>query len=346
MGLGVFQLSFWVMLALYIGVGTALALIARRFGVGSSSEYFAAGHRLGGLLSAMTYAATTYSAFMMIGLVGFAYATGVGSLGFELSYLLVTLLVLALFAKKVWSMGRSKDWVSASEMLSDLYGSRALGIYVAALYFVALIPYISAQFIGIGKIFEGLGLTYGGGVVFASILVLGWVVVAGMWSKATTDVFQGGWMIAAALAFLVWLLWGFMPAHDITLAEVSKALTDAGLTSVGKGFWTLPTLLAFTIPWWFFAVTNPQVVRKLFMPADERSLKSLIKYFGVYGLIYTLIVVFIGMVARGLTLEGVFPYIQDRDLVTPYLLLKAGPVLSSFIYVSIIAAAVTTANSI
>ncbi len=346
MASGIFQISFWSTLILYIGVGTALALIARKYGVASSSEYFAAGHKLGGLISAMTYAATTYSAFMMVGLVGFAYATGVGSLGFELSYFLVTLLLLSLLSKKVWMMGRSRDWVSASEMLSDLYDSKLLGMYVAGLYFVALIPYISAQFIGVGKIFEGLGLTYTGGVIFAAFLVLAWVVLAGMWSKATTDVFQGAWMIAAAVAFLAWIVGAYMPAHGISFQEVSKVLTDAGLTRVGGGFWTFPTLLAFTLPWWFFAVTNPQVVRKLFMPADERSLKSMIKYFGLYGLIYTLIVVFIGLIARGLTIEGVFSYVKDRDLVTPLLLLRTGPLLSSFIYVSIIAAAVTTANSI
>ena len=341
---GVYFEAFIAMLTAYLFIGTLIALVSRRYGVKTTSEYFAAGHRLGGLLSAMTYAATTYSAFMMIGLVGLAYATGVGSLGFELSYLIVTLLLLSLLSRRVWLRARKGGWVSASEMISELYGSRWLGPYVALIYLVALVPYTSAQFIGVGRVFEGLGMSYGLGIAFAFTLVLLWLVIAGMWSKATTDLYQGLWMIAAAVIFISWLVMAYIPSKGFTLGMISNALTKAGYSTLR--YWSLTTFLAFTIPWWFFSVTNPQVVRKLFMPADERSLKAMIKYFSIYGFAYTLIVVFIGLAARGLTLLGAIPKVPNRDLVTPLLLTRIDPITSSFIYVSLIAAAVTTANSI
>ncbi len=340
-----FLQAFLAVLVVYVAAGTAIALVSRRFGVKTTREYFVAGHRLGGVLSAMTYAATTYSAFMMVGLVGITYATGAGALGFELAYLFATLLLLGLFATRVWSMARERGWVSASEMLSDLYGSEALGIAAVALYLVALLPYTAAQMIGIGSIFEGLGAGYGTGIAVAAILVLLWVVVAGVWSIATTDLFQGLWMIFAAAALVTWLTLAFVPSQGVSLADIAKALTDSGYSGITP-FWSIPTFLAFTIPWWFFAVTNPHVVRKLFMPADERSLKTMVKYFGIYGLAYTVLVVFVGLVARGLTELGVFEAVSNRDLVTPLLLLRLDPVTASVIYVSIVAAAVTTANSI
>ncbi len=340
-----FLIWFAGMLIGYIVAGTALAIFSRRYGVRTSADYFAAGHRLGGLMASMTYAATTYSAFMMIGLVGLAYATGSGALGFELSYLIATLLLLGVFSKKVWKLGKEKGWVSASEMLSDLYGSRFIGLYTGSLYLVALIPYVSAQFIGIGKIFEGLGVSYGLGVAVAALLVLLWVVIGGMWSKATTDLFQGIWMISAAIYFVLWLVLGYLPSEKVNLPQIALSLTRTGYSGLTP-FWSISTFLAFTIPWWFFSVTNPQVVRKLFMPSNEKSLKSMIKYFGIYGLLYTLIVVFIGLTARGLTNLNIFPKVTDRDLVTPLLLLRLDPASASFIYVSIVAAAVTTANSI
>ena len=335
---------FLAMLTAYLIIGTFIAVISRKYGVKTTSEYFAAGHKLSGLLSAMTYAATTYSAFMMIGLVGLAYATGPGSLGFELSYLIVTLLLLSLLSKRVWVMAKKKGWVSASEMISELYGSRWLGLYIAILYLIALIPYTSAQFIGVGRVFEGLGMSYELGIVFASVLVLLWLVIAGMWSKATTDLYQGSWMIAAAVIFISWLVIAYIPSKGVTINMVSNALTKAGYSTLK--YWSLPLFLAFTIPWWFFSVTNPQVVRKLFMPSDEKSLKAMIKYFSIYGFTYTLIVVFIGLATKGLTLLGAFPNVLNRDLVTPLLLNRLDPITSSFIYVSLIAAAVTTANSI
>ena len=117
-------LMYLTMLAMYIVVGTLIAVISRRLGIRTVQDYYVAGYRLSGFLASMTYAATTYSAFMMIGLVGLSYATGVGALGFELAYFVATLTFLALFSKKVWSMARKRKWVSPAEMLSDLYGSK------------------------------------------------------------------------------------------------------------------------------------------------------------------------------------------------------------------------------
>ncbi|HDD26757.1 MAG TPA: sodium:solute symporter family protein [Acidilobales archaeon] len=336
--------EFITVLIIYIAVGTLIALVSRRFGVKTTSEYFVAGYRLGGLLAAMTYAATTYSAFMMIGLVGFAYATGVGALGFELAYLLATLILLTLFGRHVWFLARERKWVSPSEMLSDLYGFELMGITIAVIYLVALIPYISAQVIGIGKIFEGIGVGYEVGVCVGVILAFLWIVIAGIWSIATTDMYQGAWMITAASIFIIWLLAFFIPSNGVDYGELVHALSSKGLTGITE-FWSLPTFLAFTIPWVFFAVTNPQVVQRVFMPANERSLKRLIQYFSIYGLIYTLIVTAIGLMARGLTELGVLAEVS-RDLVTPTLLLHLNPVLASIVYVSIVAAAISTINSI
>ena len=58
------------------------------------AHYFLGNRQMGGFVSAMSYSATTYSAFMLIGLAGLTYAGGVGALGFELIYLCGVTLVL------------------------------------------------------------------------------------------------------------------------------------------------------------------------------------------------------------------------------------------------------------
>jgi SSS family solute:Na+ symporter len=58
-----------IALLIYFTVGTIIAYISRRMGVKSASDYYVAGGRMGAVLAAGTYAATTYSAFMMVGLV-------------------------------------------------------------------------------------------------------------------------------------------------------------------------------------------------------------------------------------------------------------------------------------
>ncbi|MEM1600723.1 MAG: sodium:solute symporter family protein [Sulfolobales archaeon] len=332
---------FILFLIAYIVVGTLIAIISRKFGVKSTSEYFVGNYKLSGFLSSMTYAATTYSAFMMVGLVGLTYATGVGSLGFELAYLLGTVGLLAIFSKRVWSVAREHGWVSPSEMISSLYGCRLLGRLTALTYLIALIPYISAQIIGIGTIFESLGMNYFLGILVAASLVLVWTVLAGIWSVASTDAYQAVIMLVASTAFLFSVL---MRVSTLNL-NVVEVLERSGVTGITP-FWSFSTFLAYTLPWVFFAVTNPQVVQRIFMPVSEKALKNMVKYFSFYGYAYTLIVVIVGLLARALTEFKLLPLITNRDLVTPTLAMMLDPTLSSLIFVSIVAAAVSTANSI
>lgn len=50
--------------------------------------YFLGDRKMGGFVSALSYSATTYSAFMLVGLAGLTYRGGIGALGFELIYLM------------------------------------------------------------------------------------------------------------------------------------------------------------------------------------------------------------------------------------------------------------------
>ena len=341
-------------LGAYLAVGTLLAYASRKMLRGwSDREFFVAGGRLGGLLSAMTYAATTYSAFMIVGLVGLTYATGVGAFGFELAYYIATVTLLIVFAPRVWRMARERGWVSPGEALADLYGSRIVAVAASLLYLVALIPYASAQLKGIGEAFAGVASgagipvdPYMAGLALAVLVMVVWSLLAGLWSVAVTDAFQGLWMIAAATGLLAWLAIR-LDSSGLSPLEAVSSLSSEGLTGL-EGYWPLPVFLAFTVPWIFFAVTNPQVVQRLYVPRNERSVSDMIRWFAVFGLYFTVVVTLIGLLARAGAEEGILPWVdpKDRDAVTPTLMSIAHPALAAVVFTSIVAAAVSTADSI
>ncbi len=194
---------------------------------------------------------------------------------------------------------------------------------------------------GIGEIFAALGPGYWVGVIVAAALVMLWVVLAGIWSVAVTDAFQGLWMIASAMIFIVWLL-GFSWGNGVTPSDAFKALDASGLGNV----WPAAVFIGLTTPWAFFAVTNPQVLQRVFMPKDSKALKRMVYWFGLFGLAYTVLVTLAGVMARGLTAAGVIEAVTSRDSVTPTLLTHAPTPLAAVVYVSIVAAAMSTANSI
>lgn len=66
----------WIAMLGWTAAALWIAVAARRNMKAGASEFFIGGRRLRGFVSGMTYAATTYSAFMLVGLVGLTYRSG------------------------------------------------------------------------------------------------------------------------------------------------------------------------------------------------------------------------------------------------------------------------------
>jgi SSS family solute:Na+ symporter len=326
--------EFIASVILYAILGTIIALYAQR-GLRSQEDYFIGGRRIGGIISALTYAATTYSAFMMVGLVGLSYKTGVGAAGFELMYLVGTLFLLSYYAPKVWKLGKELGLVSPAELLAYRYGANVAKL-ATILALIALIPYTSIQMIGVALILQNnAGISFASGVAVASILIALWAFLGGLRGIAWTDAIQGVFMLSVAVLATIWTF------NYIGSFEIPK-----GLARVPNEFWTPVRFATLTLPWFFFALTNPQVFQRLFIPKDERAIKKMVVLFGFFGLVYTILVTFLGLELRFGTEIGRFPLVEDRDKVTPTLLSIMPKWLALPLALSILAAAITTANSI
>jgi SSS family solute:Na+ symporter len=324
------MVSFITLLGVYLVSGTIIASIVYRAGQ-SQEEYYIGGRRIGGFLSSLTYASTTYSAFMMVGLVGLSFKTGIGSLIFEISYLFGTIILLTVYGKKIWKLGREKGFISPMELFTHRYGSLS-GSIAAIIGVIALIPYTSSQVIGLAIIFQSFGgFRFIVGISFAAVIIALWAFIGGLRGVAITDAIQGVFMIIAALAGLIWARGRFGGFETLRFPNE---------------FWTTTRFIDFTLPWFFFALTSPQVMQRLFIPKSKRSFNSMILYFGVFGLFYTLMVTFIGFSARYGAGFGLFPAVTGRDEVILELLRLMGAWLSLPIALSIVFASVSTANSI
>ncbi len=324
-----------IALLVYAVIGTAIAILAKKR-VSSDEEYFVAGRNVSGVVSALTYAATTYSAFMMVGLVGLTYISGVGALGFELYYLVGTLLLLSYYAPKIWKLGKEKGFVTPGDLIADRYGETAARI-LALFVSLALIPYTSIQFVSISFLL-GNSMSFEEGVVLSALIIALWALLGGFRSVAWTDAVFGLFMLSMALA-AVFCAFSMYPAPG----DFSKL---GELLYVPNSFWTPTTFISYTLPWFFFALTNPQVVQRIFVPKDEKNLRRMVVLFGLFGLIYTILVTLLGLQLRLLTEVGEFPKVSNRDLVTPTFLGLIPEYLGVLIALSIFAAAITTANSI
>lgn len=333
----------WAGVAIYVGFATLTAVLSRAGRSTDMQHYFLGDRKMGGFVSAMSYSATTYSAFMMIGLAGLTYTGGVGALGFELIYLIGVTLVLV-FGPRFWLVGKKFGYVTPTEMLGHRYGTRSVAVVTAVTSCVFLIPYAAVQLAGVGYLVSGMtegGISFLTGTVVATVLAIVFALVAGLRSVAWTDSLQAIVMIIGAtlvVGFVVHRLGGFGDFFSALSAD-----HPGHLAVPGNGFFSVSMFIGLTLPWMFFAISNPQVSQRLYTPGSMRDLRRMLLGFMVFGLIYTLVSVMWGFAAR---LR--FPDLEKGDLATPMLLGSdlVPTALGVIVMVGILAAAVSTIDSI
>lgn len=335
--------TVWAAIGAFLLFGLVLVWRAARANRGTAHDYYLAGSGLGGLVSGLSYAATTYSAFMLVVLTGLTWQGGIGALGFELIYF-AGLSLVVIFGPRFWLAGQRWGFISPAEMIGARYGSRAVGATMAAVSLLFLIPYCTTQMAGIGLLLSGVtggGISLLAAVVTGAVLALIWTLFAGLRSVAWTDAGQAVVMMASgllAVALVVAALGG--PAEMIAALSTEDA---AWLDVPGPGLWSLGTFLALSVPWFFFAISNPQVSQRLFMLRDLGAMRRMIMWVLGFGFVFTLIAVIWGLAARLLV-----PDLPIPGEATPALL--ASGVLPAWVAVllilGILAAAVSTLDSI
>jgi len=340
-------MRFWVIFAifLYLFVGTILAFVAKRGkSMSDLEEFFLARRTLGGVLSALTYSATTYSAFMMIGLAGLTYTGGVGSLGFELTYL-AGLVLIVWFGPKFWEFGKRYGVISPAEMLGRIYGSERVAFAFALVCIIFLVPYSAVQLMGIGYSLDVMSkgvIPFSLGIVIAATVAIVWSFTGGMRSVAWTDAFQAGLMFISSLVALLFIVYkgfgGFGEFFGILESNYSQYLCVPG-----PGFFKLSTFLGLTVPWFFFSISNPQVSQRLFVPRSLKSLRNMLWGFLIFGFFYTIIVILWGFAARAL-----IPSLDRPDLATPTLLSLpiVPPFIAILVMIGVVSAAISTIDSV
>ncbi|MFW6266770.1 MAG: sodium:solute symporter family protein [Halanaerobium sp.] len=334
----------YIAVILYIIAGSVVALMARRELNEGIVEYFLSGRNTGGFVAALSYSATTYSAFMMIGLAGFTYSGGVGALGFELVYL-SGLSLVAFFGPRFWLIGKKNNYVSPYEMLGDRYQNQWIAFAASLSACIFLIPYLAVQLMGVGYLLNGLSggeIPFVFGVVIAVVLAIAWALIAGMKSVTWTDSLQSLIMITVSIVILFYVIYQHLGGFREFFA--SLAVLEGNVLSVpGPGFFKFKNFLGLSLPWFFFSISNPQVSQRLFIPRDLKAMKTMIKGFLLFGFIYTLVSVFWGFSARLL-----IPGLANADLATPELLASeyVPTVLALVAMIGITAAAISTIDSI
>lgn len=170
-----------LLLALAALVALGLGVSARSGHAMGLQQWTVAGRGLGTLFVFLLLAGEIYTTFTFLGAAGYAYGFGApcyyivayGTLAYVISYFILP---------PVWTYAREHNLVSQPDFFAHKYKSKPLGIFVALVGIVALIPYLVLQFVGLGVIVEAA--SYGSIHKTASVLIGAAVVVLYVKSEA------------------------------------------------------------------------------------------------------------------------------------------------------------------
>ncbi|MGX6646926.1 sodium/proline symporter [Maricaulaceae bacterium MS644] len=311
----------------------------------NESDFFLGGRGLGAWVAGLSYAASTSSAWVLLGFSGFVYAVGVSALwmvpGIWLGYVVVWLW----FGPRLRAETAREGHVTPSDFMAAKAGALAPVISALAGFLVlfTFVFYIAAQFGAAAIAFESqFALARWESVVIGAVVILIYALLGGFWAVSLTDTLQGAIMavIAVILPVLAVIAAGGPAGIAETLsATQAPAYTDAfggragfaflgfavGIASIGLGTYGQPHLLS-----------------RLMAVKDERSRRR--------GFIVAMgwgVIVYIGMASMALAGRALLPDIADGEALFYELAAALLPaVLAGIVIAAILSAVMSTVDSL
>jgi solute:Na+ symporter, SSS family len=119
-------------------------------------EWALAGRSFGTVISWFLIGGDLYTAYTFIAVPALAYGAGPMAF-FALPYTIVAYPFGVLVLTRFWSVASNRGYVTAADFVRDRFGDRWLEVAVAITGFIAVMPYIALQLVGMQVVFLQLG---------------------------------------------------------------------------------------------------------------------------------------------------------------------------------------------
>ncbi|MGN6650586.1 sodium:solute symporter family protein [Trinickia sp.] len=277
-------------------VALALGVRARHGHDMSLEQWSVGGRSFGTAFVFLLMAGEIYTTFTFLGGSGFAYGKGAAAY-YILSYATLAYILSYWLLPPIWRYAKSHHLVSQPHFLASKYASPSLGVLVAIVDVVALVPYLVLQFKGLGIIVATA--SYGAisptaAIWIGAIVVTAYVTVSGVRGSAWNSVLKDLMILAIVIFLGVYLpihfYGGFSPMfHAIDTAKPGFLTFPEKGSSVA---WFQSTVLLTALGFFMW----PHTFGSIFTARDERIFRRNAAVLPLYQLIL-LFVFFVGFAA-------------------------------------------------
>ena len=242
----------------------------------SAGDFYTAGGRITDLQNGLALAGDFMSAATFLGLTGLAFMGGADALLFAIGGTVGWAVILFIFADRLRNLGR----YTFADVVAFRLHPEHLRILAAVGTLIVAIPYLIAQMVGAGGLFQALfGLPYGVAVLTVGTLMIVYVAWGGMLATTWVQVIKAVLLLTGgtALAVMALIPFGFDMSEMFARAA---AIHPLGERILGPGGLYRDPVSVISLALAFIGGTAglPHVLMRFFTVPDARQARKSIGY--------------------------------------------------------------------
>ncbi len=295
------------------------------------------------LVVALSAVASGRSSWLLLGVTGMAYIRGISAIWAVAGYIVAEYLMFIYAAPVLRRQTESNDDLTVSDYFSSRFNdkSNVLRLVSAIIIIVFMTAYISSQFVGGSKAFSAsFNISPNSGVIFTAFIVLIYTLVGGFLAVSLTDVLQAVFMLTALFILPVVAIIDFGGISNV--ANVLQISDSSFLDPFSLGTGALIGFLGIGLG----SPGNPHILVRYMSIKDPDELKFSAYVGTFWNIVMALSAIVIGLVGRAyFNSIDILPY-SDSENLLPFLASRhLHPVLFGIVIASILAAIMSTADS-
>lgn len=303
-------ISIIVYMVAIIGIGVYYSKVNN-----STEDFYLGGRKLGPFVTAMSAEASDMSSWLLMGLPGVAYLTGVcnafwTAVGLGIGTYVNWLIVAKRLRKYSVICG---DAITVPDFFANRYRDKKVLKCVSALMIIIFfVPYTASGFAACGKLFNRLfGIDYMTAMIFSAIVIVAYTSLGGFLAASTTDLIQS---IIMSIALAIVLFYGVnsVGGMDVVYSNVKDLSGYLSLTHLYDATTNSATNYGFlsiasTLAWGLGYFGMPHILLRFMAIEDSRKLTLSRRIATIWVVISMAIAVSIGIIGYSMSINGIVP---------------------------------------
>lgn len=353
------QVLITISIIVYLAIVVAIGIFYSKKNK-NTDDFYLGGRKLGPLVTAMSAEASDMSSWLLMGLPGLAYLSGIAEASWTAIGLAIgTYINWLIVAKRIRKYSHAYDAFTIPDFFSKRFGgSKAITFISALMIVVFFIPYTASGFAACGKLFSSLlGVDYFAAMVVSAAIIVIYCTLGGFLAASTTDFIQS---IVMTIALVVVVVFGVNVAGGLDVViDNAKQLpgyldlfhTYSNATNAAQDYSILS--ICSMLAWGLGYFGMPHILLRFMAIEDENKLKLSRRVASVWVVISLVVAVFIGIVGYSMSKVGAIEILTGSNSETiivriANLLSTYGPlaaIVAGVIIAGILAATMSTADS-